>query len=99
MLGMLTSLKGAALYVAGAIVLAAIGAATYLASRAVLTGSDWLVVVTSVLAGVVGVTSAHVAGQTAAAAINIPPPGPTSPPAPLTVPAEEPAAHPAMPGG
>lgn len=71
---MITTLKGATLYVVGGLVLAVVGAATYLASQSVLSGSDWLAVITPVLAGIVGVTSAHVAGQTAAAAFNTPPP-------------------------
>lgn len=67
---MITTLKGATLYVVGGIVLAVVGTATYLASQSVLSGSDWLVVISSILAGTVGITSAHVAGQTAAAAFN-----------------------------
>jgi hypothetical protein len=77
---MLETLKGAALYVAGAIVLAIVGAATYLASQGTLTGSDWLTIVVPVLTGVVGVTSAHVAGQTAANAFNTPAPVASTPP-------------------
>jgi hypothetical protein len=77
---MLSTLKGAALWVAGGIVLALIGAATYLASQGTLTGSDWLTIMVPILTGVVGVTSAHVAGQTAANAFNTPAPNP--PPAP-----------------
>lgn len=87
MLTMLTTLKGPVLYVVGGLVLAVIGAATYLASQSVLTGSDWLAVITAVLAGVIGVTSAHVAGQTAAAAFNTSPPQlqpPASAPGPVT---------------
>lgn len=74
MAGMFTMLKGSALYVAGGLVLAVVGAATYLASQSVLSGSDWLAVITPILAGIVGVTSAHVAGQTAATAFNTAPP-------------------------
>lgn len=72
--GMFTSLKGASLYVAGGLVLAVVGAATYLASQSVLSGTDWLAVIIPVLTGIVGVTSAHVAGQTAATAFNTVPP-------------------------
>lgn len=82
---MFITLKGAALYVAGGLVLAVVGASTYLASQSVLSGSDWLAVITPILAGIVGVTSAHVAGQTAAAAIKVPPPqagAPVSSPGP-----------------
>lgn len=94
MADMITTLKGATLYVVGGIVLAVVGAATYLASQSVLSGSDWLVVISSILAGVVGVTSAHVAGQTAAAAFNMVPPGvqqtaPAQPVAPPVGPPEE----------
>jgi hypothetical protein len=64
------TLKGSALYVAGATVLAIIGAATYLAQSGVLSGQDWLTIVVPVLTGVVGVTSAHVAGTQVASAIN-----------------------------
>lgn len=81
--GMFTTLTGGALYVAGAIVLAVIGAATYLSSQGVLAGSDWLAIVSPILVGVVGVTSAHVAGQTVARAVNVPPPGSAPPPAPV----------------
>lgn len=102
---MLESLKGAALYVAGIIVLSALGAATYLASQGTLSGSDWLVIAASILASVGIVTSAHVAGQTAAAAINTPPPvssgDPPHPAAPgVGLPDPQPgtgASHPAMP--
>lgn len=85
------TLKGAALYVAGAITLAIIGAATYLASQGTLTGQDWLTITVPVLTGVVGVTTAHVAGTQVASAINtmpapaaVPPslPSPTPAPAP-----------------
>ena len=72
--GVLTTLKGSALYVAGAIVLAIIGAATYLAASNTLTGSDWLTIVVPVLTWVVGVTTAHVTGQQVTAALVTPPP-------------------------
>lgn len=62
------------LYVVGAIVLAVIGAATYLASQNVLSGSDWLVVASGLTAGTIGVTTAHVTGNQVAAALNTPPP-------------------------
>lgn len=83
---MLDTLKGNALLAAAVIVLAVIGAVTYLASQSILSGADTLTIITLVLTGVVGVTSAHVAGQTAAAAFNTPTPTPTvpapTPPAP-----------------
>jgi len=84
-------LKGAALYVAGVITLALIGAVTFLVADGDLSGSDALIVFTPILTGVVGVTSAHVAGQTAAAAINTPPPVTATMPAPLAQPAGEPS--------
>lgn len=65
-MSMFTTLKGTALWGATAVVVAIIGAATYLASQSVLSGSDWLVVASTVLAGVVGVSAAHVTG----AAVN-----------------------------
>lgn len=82
---MLTTLKGAPLYGAVAIVLAVIGAITYLASQNIMSGADVLTVITLILTGVVGITSAHVAGQTASAAFNTPPPA-----APLPSPASPP---------
>lgn len=63
---MFTTLKGSALWAAAAIVVSVTGAATYLASQSILSGSDWLVVASTVLAGTVGVSAAHVTG----AAIN-----------------------------
>lgn len=79
---MLDTLKGNALWGAVLIVLTVIGAITYLASQSILNGADVLTVITLILTGVVGLTSAHVAGQTAAAAINTPPPVPQVPPVP-----------------
>lgn len=80
---MLTTLKGSALVVMGVLVLAIIGAVTYLAQAATLTGSDALTVYTLVLTGVVGVGSAHVSGQAAAqAALNAPLSTATATPAP-----------------
>jgi hypothetical protein len=88
---MFTTLKGAALWVAGGIVLAVIGAATYLTSAGDLNGSDWLAIILPILTGVIGVTSAHVAGQTAAAAFNTPSPGGPSSPVRGAVPVAAPA--------
>lgn len=83
---MLATLKGAALYVSGAIVLALIGASTYLASQGVLSGSDWLVVGTAVLAGVGIVTGAHVTGAQVASALMTPPPATDRPSPPVGTP-------------
>jgi len=74
--GMLTTLKGAALWVAGGIVLALIGATTYLAQAGTITGPDALVIFTPILTGVVGVTTAHVTGNQVTAALRTPPLGP-----------------------
>ena len=70
--GMLATLKGGALYVAGAVVLALIGAVTFLAQNGNITGS--------VLTGVTGITTAHVTGQQVAGALNTPPPAPPASP-------------------
>lgn len=70
---MFDTLKGSALWGATAVVVAIIGAATYLASQRILSGSDWLVVAGTVLAGVVGVSAAHVTGQAVNAANQSPP--------------------------
>lgn len=102
---MLATLKGGALWAALVIILAAIGATTYLASSGDITGTDALTVITAVVVAVTGVTSAHVAGQTAAAAFNTPAPGngsaplPSAPPAPgpTTGPPVTPSPGPAMP--
>jgi len=79
---MLTQLKGPALYVVGAVVLAIVGAAPSLSSQGTLSGSEWLVVAGSVLTGTVGITTAHVASNATAAAIQIPPPVPGGLPVP-----------------
>lgn len=102
---MLATLKGGALWAALTIVLAVVGATTYLASAGDITGTDALTVVTAVLVAVTGVTSAHVAGQTAASAFNTPAPGNGSAPLPSAAPAPvpvtpapvAPAPAPAMP--
>lgn len=92
---MFATLKGAALYVAGGIVVAVIGAATYLTSNGNLTGADWLVIITPILTGVVGITFAHTTGQAVGAALQTPPPGygvvPVQPPAPVVAPPAPPA--------
>lgn len=77
---MFTNLKGGALWAATAIVVAILGAATYLASQSILSGSDWLVVGSAVLTGTVGVTTAHVAGNAVGNALNTPPPIQPPPP-------------------
>ena len=87
------TLKGAALWVAGGVVLAIIGAATYLAQAGILTGQDWLTIIVPVLTGVVGVTTAHVTGNQVASALNTMPPGtvqtaPVASVAPATAPTE-----------
>ena len=79
---MLTTLKGSTLWAVVAIVLGVLGAATYLASQGILSGSDWLVLGTAVLASVGIVTGAHVASQAAITAINTPAPGSVPVPAP-----------------
>lgn len=94
---MLSALKGGTLWAALAVILAAVGAVTALAWHGSISGSDALIVITAVVTAVTGVTSAHVAGQTAAAAFNAPPPvnGGTTP---LAQPgAGSSAAAPAMP--
>lgn len=86
---MLSALKGGTLWAALAIILAVIGAVTYLTANGNITGADALIVITAIVTAVTGVTSAHVAGQTAAAAFNTPPPGPSAYPAavaPVAVP-------------
>lgn len=87
---MLETLKGGVLWAVVAIVLAVLGAATYLASQAILSGSDWLVLGTAVLASVGIVTGAHVASQAAIQA------GVSTVPAPVPTPAPE-AAQPPVP--
>jgi hypothetical protein len=83
---MFTTLKGSALWAAALMVTAIIGAATYLASQRILSGSDWLVVAGTVLAGIVGVSAAHVTGaavnaanQSSASGVVGPPDPPASP--------------------
>lgn len=77
---MITALKGGVLWAVVLIILAIIGAATYLASQGILSGSDWLVLGTAVLASVGIVTGAHVASQAAVNALQMPPPTPVPPP-------------------
>lgn len=106
MSGMLTTLKGGVLWAVVIIVLAVLGAATYLSSQAILSGSDWLVLGTAVLASVGIVTGAHVASQAAVTALNTPAPGQATVPPVTTAPAPAPspysapvpASEPAMPG-
>jgi hypothetical protein len=83
------------------VVLGALGSVTYLASSGDITGSDALIVITSVVTAVTGVTAAHVAGQTAATAFNtLPAPAAAAPP-PAQAPAGLPVVDPviAAPGG
>jgi hypothetical protein len=75
----LSSLKGSALAAVSAILLAVIGASTYLASQGTLSGSDWLVIITPILASVGIVTAAHVTGVAVNNANNPPPPPPSGP--------------------
>jgi hypothetical protein len=93
MVAMFTSLKGGPLWAALIVVLAAVGAVTYLASAGHISGADALIVITAVVTAVTGVASAHVAGNTAAAAFNTPAPAPgvSAPPvpAPATGPSEK----------
>lgn len=100
---MITTLKGGVLLVVGGLVLAVVGAVTYLASQGTVTGQEALTVYTVVLTGVVGVGTAHAAGQAAANAIAAPAAPPASSaaaPAPgvLLGPVDPPAATP-MSGG
>lgn len=76
---MLDTLKGPALWAAGIIVLAVVGAVTYLASQGTMSGSDVMSVVILILTGVVGITSAHVASQSAITAVQTPAPLPPPP--------------------
>jgi hypothetical protein len=92
MLSVLTSLKGAALWVAGGIVLALIGAVTYLTQNGNIAGADALVIYVSVLTGVTGIT--HVTGQQVTAALNTPPPVPGPPASPVAAPGAVPVETP-----
>ena len=71
---MFATLRGNPLWAAMVVVVAIIGAATVLAWHGTLSGSDFLAVITPIVAGVTGVASAHVAGQATAAALVTPPP-------------------------
>lgn len=84
--GVIATLKGGTLWAVVAVILAILGSVTYLASSGDVTGTDALGVIGAVLVAVTGVTSAHVAGQTAAAAFNTPAPGPNVPPTPPPAP-------------
>lgn len=102
---MLTTLKGGTLWAVVVIVLGVLGCATYLSSQSILTGSDWLVLGTAVLASVGIVTGAHVASQAAVTALQAPPPGTSVSPVTPTAPGgglpanspDRPADRPAMP--
>ena len=89
---MFDTLKGPALYAATAILLALVGAVTFLVADGDLTGSDALIVFTPILTGVIGLGAAHVAGQTVAAAVNVPPPATVPPAASVGTPGAGPAA-------
>lgn len=84
---MLTTLKGGPLAAVTVVVLAVLGAVTYLASTGTLTGADVLVVISTLLAAVTGVTAAHVTGQVVASASQSLPPAQQPVPAPLPGPA------------
>lgn len=77
---MLGSLTKTAIWPATLIVLAIIGAITYLGSQGVVSGSDIVTIVVLILTGVIGVTAAHVGGNTAVNAANqtAPPAAPTT---------------------
>jgi hypothetical protein len=81
---MLQSLKGGPLWAITAIVLAVIGAVTYLASQGTVSGGDVLNVISLVLVGVIGVTTAHVVGQSTITAGVSTVPAPPVPPGPPT---------------
>ena len=94
---MVDSLKGPALYVVGAIILAVIGAVTFLAANGNVSGGDALTVYTGVLTVVAGVGGGVVVGHAVTTAANsspagvgstavVPPPTPAAdPPAPTVV--------------
>jgi hypothetical protein len=85
---MLTALKGSALWATVVVVVAVLGAATYLAANGTLTGADWLIVAAPVLTGVAGAAGAHLTGVavTNAVAATTAPPAPVAP-NPVTAPA------------
>jgi hypothetical protein len=85
---MLNALSGGALYVAGAMVLAIVGAVTYLASTGAVDGTLAVGIYTSVLTAVGAITGAHVAGQAVTAAATSSQPGVPAPPTPAAPPAE-----------
>jgi hypothetical protein len=76
----ISTLKGSPLWAVVVVVLAVIGSVTYLASQSILTGSDVLSIIILILTGVVGITTAHVAGQSAiqAGVSTVPAPPPVS---------------------
>lgn len=63
---MFSGLRGGPLWGTVAIVISVLAAATVLAWQHVLTGSDWLAVVSPVLTGGAAIGGAHVANQAAA---------------------------------
>lgn len=65
---MITSLKGGTLWAVVVVVLAVIGSATALVYNGTLSGDLWVAIVSSVLAGTIGVTVAHVSGNQVMAA-------------------------------
>lgn len=85
---MLENLRGGPLWAVTLIVLGALGAATFLADNGTLTGADWLIIATAVLASVGILTGAQVAARATVGALQMPPPvaGPNqSPPVPPEV--------------
>jgi hypothetical protein len=102
---MLSNLKGGTLWAVVLLTLGVIGACTALAYNGTLSGDLWLAVITPIIAGLTGVTAAHVTGNQVAAALNTPAPGlPSVPPAavapgPVSTVNSQPAAQPAMPTG
>lgn len=76
---MIGTLTKTAIWPATLIVLAVIGAVTYLGSQGVVSGSDIVTIMVLILTGVIGVTATHVAGNVAVNAASPPaqPAGPT----------------------
>lgn len=73
--GVISTLKGGPLWAVVLIVLAVIGAATALVYNGTLTGDLWIAVITPLIAGVTGVTAAHITGNQVSAALQTSPPG------------------------
>lgn len=82
---MLNTVSGPVIWVVGVLTAVVVGAVTFLANAGTVTGQDAMTVYTVVLTGVVGVGTAHVAGQAVAqntanqtAATAAPPTGPVA---------------------